>query len=252
LKLLKDGNGRYVAGQSSHPNLTRERRAEMVAGGQQPFATILGCSDSRVPPEIIFDQGLGDIFVVRVAGNVAGPSELASVEYGVGHLHTPLLLVLGHTSCGAVSAAVQNAKLQGHLPLLINQVRPAVAKAKAWTPTASGGELLAKAIKANVWLAMENLLRKSVKVRELVQQGKLLVLGGVYDLESGQVEWLGAHPDQGRLLAVPPKVRVQMKPRHAPALESETAPDTSKAADQDSMIDPAPAPHTAPAVPAHQ
>ncbi|MDP3428575.1 MAG: carbonic anhydrase, partial [Humidesulfovibrio sp.] len=88
VKLLKDGNARHVAGQPAHPNLTRERRAETVAGGQHPFVTIIGCSDSRVPLEFIFDQGFGDIFVIRVAGNVAGPDELASVEYGVGHLHT--------------------------------------------------------------------------------------------------------------------------------------------------------------------
>ena len=253
--LLKDGNARYVAGQPSHPNVTTERRLETAKGGQHPFATILGCSDSRVPLELIFDQGVGDIFVIRVAGNVAGPDELSSIEYGVGHLNTPVMLVLGHTACGVIYAAVQNDKLHGHLPALINQIKPAVAKAKAWTPTASGDELLAKSIKANVWLTMENMFRKSSVVRELVQKGKLLVIGGVYDIESGQVEWLGAHPEQGKLLVAPAKAHVQMKPRQTPAPEAapESIPAKSGSADQGSMVDPAPpaaetpSPHAAPA-----
>ncbi len=242
LKLLKDGNARYVAGQSTHPNLTSERRAETVKGGQHPFATVIGCSDSREPLELIFDQGVGDIFVIRVAGNVAGPDELASIEYGVGHLNTPVLLVLGHTSCGAVTAAVQNAKVHGNLPFLINQIKPAVAKAKSWTPTASGDDLVAKSIKANVWLTMENMFRKSAEVRELVLKGKLLVIGGIYDLHSGQVDWLGAHPDQGALIAAAPGGQHKMKPRHAPAAGAAShAPEKAAAVDQGSMVDPAPA-----------
>lgn len=247
LKFLKGGNARYVAGQSTHPNLTSERRAETVKGGQHPFATIIGCSDSREPLELIFDQGVGDIFVIRVAGNVAGPDELASVEYGVGHLNTPVLLVLGHTSCGAVTAAAQNAKLHGNLPFLINQIKPAVAKAKSLSPTAGGDELVSKSIKANVWLTMENVFRKSAEVRELVAKGKLLVLGGIYDLHSGQVDWLGAHPDQAKLLAAAPKGHGMKKAAHAPA----AAPAKQDAAGQGSMIDPAPAqaPKAAPAHP---
>ena len=260
LKLLKEGNARYVAGQSTHPNNTSERRIETVKGGQHPFATIIGCSDSREPLELIFDQGVGDIFVIRVAGNVAGPDELATIEYGVGHLNTPTLLVLGHTSCGAVTAAVQNAKVHGNLPFLINQIKPAVARAKAWTPTATGEELLGKSIKANVWLTMENVLRKSVEVRELVTQGKLLVVGGVYDLQSGQVEWLGTHPDQAKLLAAAGG-HAKMKPKHAPAAPAAPAgaspaapqaPAKPEASGQGSMLDQSPAPDHAPAPAAHQ
>lgn len=201
LKVLKDGNARYAAGQSAHAHQGADRRAETAKGGQHPVATIIGCSDSRAPLELIFDQGVGDIFVVRVAGNVAGPDEMATVEYGVGHLGTPVVLVLGHTSCGAVTAVVQNAKAEGNLPLLLNQIKPAVARAKAWNPMASGEDLLNKAIKANVWLAMENLLKKSHEVREFVKQGKIMLVGGIYDLTSGQVSWLGQHPDQGKLLS---------------------------------------------------
>jgi carbonic anhydrase len=237
LNILKDGNARYASGQSTHPNQSSERRAETVKGGQHPFATIVGCSDSREPLELIFDQGVGDIFVIRVAGNVAGPDELATIEYGVGHLNTPVLLVLGHTSCGAVTAAAQNAKLHGNLPFLINQIKPAVAKAKSSSPTASGDELVSKSIKANVWLTMENTFRKSAEVRELVGKGKLLVIGGIYDLHTGQVNWLGAHPDQAKLLAAAPKGHGMKKAAHAPA----AAPAKQDSADQGSMVDPAPA-----------
>lgn len=200
IRILKEGNARYVAGQSTHTNQGQDRRTETVKG-EHPIATIIGCSDSRAPLEVLFDQGVGDIFVIRVAGNLAGPDELGTVEYGVGHLGTPVLLVLGHTSCGAVKAAVQNAKVHGHISTLINQIKPAVAKAKAGTPTAQGDELLNKSIKSNVWLTMENILRKSEEVSEKVKKGRLLLLGGIYDLNTGAVTWLGSHPDQGKLLA---------------------------------------------------
>lgn len=240
LKLLKDGNARYAAGQSTHPHQGADRRAETVKGGQHPIATIIGCSDSRAPLEVIFDQGVGDIFVIRVAGNVAGPDELATVEYGVGHLGTSVVLVLGHTACGAVTAAAQNAKVHGHLPFLINQIKPAVARAKAGSPAAGGDELVSKAITANVWLTMENLLRKSGELREFVAQGKVMLVGGIYDLHSGQVAWLGAHPDQGKLLAAAPKGHGMMPAKHAPAKPA--------APDHGSLVDPAPA---KPAAPAH-
>jgi len=222
LKLLKDGNARYVAGNATHPNQGPERRAETVKNGQHPVATIIGCSDSREPLEIIFDQGVGDLFVIRVAGNVAGTDEIASVEYAVGHLGTPVVLVLGHSSCGAVTAAVQNAKVGGSLPALLSQIKPAVARARAWSPTAGGGEFLDKAIRANVWQTMETLLRKSHEVREFVKQGRILLVGGVYDLTSGQVAWLGQHPEQGRIIAAAdhPVVR---KPKPKPKAEEKDA-----------------------------
>jgi carbonic anhydrase len=219
MQLLKDGNARYVAGQSTHPHQGADRRAETAKGGQHPVATIIGCSDSRAPLEVLFDQGVGDIFVIRVAGNLAGPDELGTVEYGVGHLGTPVVLVLGHTSCGAVTAAVQNAKVHGNIPTLINQIKPAVTKAKSWSPGASGDDLLNKTIKANVWLVMENILRKSSEVREFVKNGKVLLVGGIYDLQSGQVAWLGQHPEQGKIL-VAAEHKPVMKPKPKPAAEA--------------------------------
>ena len=201
MQRLKDGNARHVVGKTIHDGQGEARREELARAGQRPIATILGCSDSRAPLEIIFDQGVGDIFVVRVAGNVAGPNELGSIEYGVANLGTPVVLVLGHSSCGAVSAAVHNSSASANVAGIIKQIRPAVAKAKAWSPNASGAELVNKSVKANVWQSMEAVLRKSREVRERVLDGRILLVGGVYDLESGQVAWLGQHPDQGKVLA---------------------------------------------------
>lgn len=237
MQLLKDGNARYVAGQSTHAHQGPDRRVETAKGGQHPVATIIGCSDSRAPLEVLFDQGVGDIFVIRVAGNLAGPDELGSIEYGVGHLGTPVVLVLGHTACGAVTAAVQNAKVHGNIPALINQIKPAVAKAKTWSPNASGDDLLNKSIKANVWLTMENILRKSHEVREFVKNGRVLVVGGIYDLSTGQVTWLGQHPEQGKILvaAEHKPVHVKPKPKPAAAPEGEAKADEHGAAAPEAM-----------------
>src|SRR5689334_24966509 len=122
---LKSGNEHHVAHRYQHPHESADRQRELVQG-QNPHAEILSCADSRVPPEIIFDQGLGDLFVVRVAGNVATDTELGSLEYGAEHLHIPLLVVLGHESCGAVTAAVQGGDAEGHIATLVNLLKPAV------------------------------------------------------------------------------------------------------------------------------
>jgi len=197
LTALKDGNTRYIEGMPLHPHQDAARRTA-VAKGQNPIATVLTCSDSRVPVEVLFDQGIGDTFVVRVAGNVSDTDEIGSIEYGVGHLHTPLLLVLGHTSCGAVKAVVEGAEVHGSIPQLVDNIAPAVAKAREGNLT--GAALLAAAVKSNVWTSIDDLFKHSAEVRKLVQSGELTIVGGVYDLESGQVAWLGAHPEQARLL----------------------------------------------------
>ena len=198
MMLLKEGNARFAAGKSQHPNLDAERRNSTVAQGQEPFATILACSDSRDPVELLFDRGVGDLFVIRVAGNVAGPSELASIEYGVGHLHTSLLVVMGHSKCGAVTAAVKDAEVHGHIPALIQRIKPAAERAKQ--ETSAPEELIPAAIRANVWQTITDTLKQSSAVRELVVAGKLQVFGAVYDLETGKVTWLGMHPGQEELL----------------------------------------------------
>ncbi len=199
LMLLKEGNSRFASGKPQYPHQDATRRTE-AARGQEPFATVLACSDSRDPVELIFDRGVGDIFVVRVAGNIAGGSELATIEYGVGHLNTPLLVVMGHTKCGAVTAVAKGAELHGHLHALAEKIKPAVEKVKTGTPEAD--ELVPKSIQANVWQAIEDVIKESGEVREKLAQGKLSILGAVYDLESGKVAWLGQHPAEDSLVAL--------------------------------------------------
>jgi len=195
---LKEGNERYAAGQPQYPRQTRERRALTAGQGQHPFATILSCSDSRAPVEFIFDQGIGDLFVVRVAGNVAATDEIGSIEYAVDHLATPLVVVLGHSQCGAVTAVVENAKVPPNIANLVAPIKPAAAKAKAANPEAAKEALIAAAIKDNVHQAMEDLFQKSSIIRAQVQAKKARVIGALYDLDTGQVEWLGPHPDQDK------------------------------------------------------
>lgn len=200
LRQLADGNARFAAGQARHPRQDSARRTE-VAAGQHPFATILTCSDSRLPAETLFDQGLGDLFVVRVAGNVALPAEIGSIDYAIGHLGTPVLLVLGHSRCGAVNAVVENAEVQGNLADLVQPIRPVVARLREAQAKSGPELLLEKAVLANVWNSVETVLRASETVRARVQAGKLAVVGGVYDLVTGVVTVHGAHPGQAAVLA---------------------------------------------------
>ena len=200
LMLLKEGNTRFATEKPQHPHQDAERRSSTVAQGQEPFATILACSDSRDPVELIFDRGVGDLFVVRVAGNVAGMSELATVEYGVGHLNTPLLIVMGHSKCGAVTAVVKGAELHGHLHTLAEKIRPSADKVKL--DTSDLDEAVPKAIQANVWQTIEDIIKQSPVVREKMAAGQVTVLGAIYDLEQGKVNWLGAHPAEASLVAL--------------------------------------------------
>src|SRR5262245_20646613 len=159
LTLLKEGNSRFATGKSQHPHHDAERRSSTVAQGQEPFATVLGCSDSREPVELIFDRGVGDLFVVRVAGNIVGTSELASLEYGIGHLHPPVLVVMGHTRCGAVTAAVKGEPLHGHVQRLVDKIKPAADKAKVESLDIE--EAVPKAIRGNIWQSIEDILKQS-------------------------------------------------------------------------------------------
>jgi len=200
IQQLTDGNARYVQERSSHPNPGAARRLQTATEGQHPFATILSCADSRVPLEVVFDQGLGDIFVVRVAGNVCGVDELGSIEYGVDHVGTPLMVVLGHTQCGAVMAAAMHAEVHGNIKALIEQIAPAVVKAQAAHADLHGKDLIPAATEANVWQSIEDLFAKSHTMRHCVHEGKAKVVGAIYDIKTGQVHWLGEHPRQGELL----------------------------------------------------
>jgi carbonic anhydrase len=198
---LQEGNARFTSGALKHPNQDQVRRSLTAAKGQQPFATVLGCSDSRVPVEVLFDAGIGDIFVIRVAGNVADIDEAGSIEYGVDHLGTPLLVVLGHTRCGAVTAVLQNAQLHGCIPTLVENCKPAIEKAKAAHPELSGDALVDEAVKSNVLQVMDDLFKLSEAIRNRTKEGKVKVVGAIYDIESGKINWMGPHPEQDRLIA---------------------------------------------------
>jgi carbonic anhydrase len=185
LKLLLEGNQRFVAGKLEHPNQTAERRAE-VAKGQHPFASVLACSDSRTPPEILFDRGLGDIFTVRVAGNVADQVVIESLDYSVKHLGVRVVMVLGHRRCGAVIAAVQGHEGAAELdegPML-TELRPAVEGSKGMS-----GDPVENAVRENVKLVMKN-LATSEELSAMVKSGELKVVGGIYDLDTGTIEML--------------------------------------------------------------
>jgi carbonic anhydrase len=189
LDRLKQGNARFVNGEARFPTIQKEVLAEL-AKGQQPYATILGCSDSRVPPELVFDAGFGELFVVRVAGNVLGPSILGTLQYAGSHLHTPLFVVLGHQGCGAVKAAIASkfhgATQKSRIEVLLENIVPALEGLDAAQPPEA---LLRAAVEANVRNTVRELLETpEAKARLAVSDMRLV--GAVYDLETGRVRFL--------------------------------------------------------------
>lgn len=212
IAILSKGNERFATGKPEYPHEGAARRAE-TAQEQHPIATIISCSDSRVPPEILFDEGIGDLFIVRVIGNIGSVDETGSAEYGVEHLGTPLLLVLGHTRCGAVTAAVTHAEVHGSIPPLLSHINPSVKTAKHERPGLKGDQLIEEAIKTNVFHSIQELFARSRIIRERIHDGKLKVVGAIYDISSGQVNWLGQHPKQSQLLAQAEKKHRAIKHR---------------------------------------
>lgn len=198
-ELLK-GNERFVAGTSTHPDVDRERRIETAKNGQKPIASVLSCSDSRVPVEDIFDVGIGTLFVVRVAGNIAEKSQVGSLEYGAGHLGIPLIIVLGHTKCGAVTAAVENGPASIPIKTIINNIGPAVLKTKKENGEIGQEDLIAKSITENVWQTIDDIFKTSGEIRSLVKTNKLKIVGAIYDVETGKVRLLGVHLRQDLLI----------------------------------------------------
>jgi carbonic anhydrase len=188
LRRLLEGNERFVAHQESFPNRGPEVRLRL-ADAQYPFAVILGCADSRTPPELLFDEGLGDLFVIRNAGNIVDIMALASVEYGVAHLGVSLVLVMGHERCGVITTAVAVARegkeVQGHLWNLIDAVRPAIDKADN-----GSGDVVDEAVRAHVGLQVDRLCRADPIVSRAVKAGTVRVVGARYDIDRGRVEIL--------------------------------------------------------------
>jgi carbonic anhydrase len=185
LQQLLDGNRRFMEG---HLRTRDElpRRHELVKG-QKPIAVIVSCSDSRVPPELVFDQDLGDIFVIRTAGEVVGDLELGSIEYAVEHLGTPLIVVLGHQACGAVTAAVKGGHAEGHIDAIVKAIEPAVKESKD-----EPGDAIDNAVRANVRDVARALRASDPILSHFVHDGKVKVVGGRYDLDSGKLEILPA------------------------------------------------------------
>jgi len=185
LDRLMKGNARYVEGISKRHDFKHEREA--LSGGQNPFAGVLSCADSRIAPEYCFDTARGDLFVCRVAGNFASADIVASFEYAVQVLNTPLILVLGHEACGAVAATIKSLKdgttLPGHLPALVDAISPAVKAVQG-----DGGDVLANAIRRNVMLTVDKLKSAGPILAQFVDDKKLRIVGGIYQLKTGRVE----------------------------------------------------------------
>jgi len=184
LKKLVDGNKRCVTCKQQNPRQDARRRKE-VSKGQKPFAVVVGCSDSRIPPELIFDQGLGDLFVVRLAGNIVDALALGSIEYAVEHLGTKLVVVLGHGKCGAVTAAAQSPDAPGHVGAIVKAIQPAVKKARKLK-----GDLVDNAIRANVALVTSKIKSSKPILAEMAEKGEIEVVGAYYNIETGAVELL--------------------------------------------------------------
>ena len=184
LDQLEAGNQRFGSGASEHPQCDPARRAEL-AGGQRPFATVVTCSDSRVPVELVFDQGLGDVFVIRVAGNIADDAVLGSIEYASMHLGVNLVVVMGHQSCGAVGAAVDGSATGTHIDSLIDAIAPAVAEAKA----EGSDDLLERSVHANATMVSTQIRESQPVLAGLGEQG-VAVRPAYYSLETGEVSWL--------------------------------------------------------------
>ncbi len=187
LRRLIEGNRRYVAGQSTTADLSTSRRSNLRSNGQHPFAVVLTCSDSRVPPEHIFNQGLGDLFVIRVAGNVIDDLSMGSIEYGVEHLGSPLLLVLGHDYCGAVKASVDGGEAPGKIGAIVERIQPSVEAVVQ--SGASGDDLYRKVEDQNI-LAVIKEIQSSPIVKHLIEHGHLTLVGGKYHLDSGEVTFI--------------------------------------------------------------
>ena len=194
LARLKEGNRRYVLGERQLDTAASQARRDALSSGQEPFAIILGCSDSRAPAEIVFDAGLGDLFVIRVAGNIVAPSQVGSVEFAAARFGTPLVVVLGHTKCGAIAATLEElarpSEAQSrNLRSIVDRIRPAVIAMHA-TEFRQDPEALARhAVRANIMLSVDHLRHGSDILEQLILKNKLQVVGAEYSIETGKVEF---------------------------------------------------------------
>jgi carbonic anhydrase len=200
LESLQEGNRRFVAGVADRTTLANQARRSALLAGQSPFAIILGCSDSRVPAEIIFDQGLGDLFVIRVAGNIVAPSLIGSVEFAAEKFGTRLVVVLGHSNCGAVEATLTELKRpqegrSANLSSIVDRIKPAVETLLETNPQDDPEKLLRHAVRANVRASVSHLRSGSPILEQLSQQDGLWVVGAEYSLKTGVIDFFAGLPD---------------------------------------------------------
>jgi len=200
LQRLQEGNRRFVSGTSRLDGLSHQNRRSALTEGQEPFAIILGCADSRVPAEIVFDQGLGDLFVIRIAGNIVAPSQIGSVEFAASRFGTPLVVVLGHTQCGAVHATLEELMRPSATPQsrnlmsIVDRVRPSIETLMETDLRHDHDALVEHAIRANVRASANQLRHGSALIENLVHDGKLLIVGAEYSLETGVVDFFDGMP----------------------------------------------------------
>ena len=202
LERLREGNRRFVSGIRSRDTLTNQVRRNELATGQEPFAIILGCSDSRVPAEIVFDQGLGDLFVIRVAGNIVASSQVDSVEFAAARFGTQLVVVLGHSQCGAILATLEELQQptnsqSRNLRSIVGRVRPAVEALLATDLRRDPDALVGHAVRANIRASADHLRHGSDILEQLIERNGLLVVGAEYSLESGLVDFFDGVPEAG-------------------------------------------------------
>jgi len=191
LVLLKEGNIRFMKGSSVYPNQTSHQRKLLALKGQTPLATIVTAADSRVDPVLIFDRGLGDLYTIRTAGNVAGSDALASVEFSMLSLNTPLLIVMGNTGSPIIKAAVNKTKMKGHMVQLLGKLEPAIKMTRVMNPSLEGDKLVNKVAETNVRQVMRDILGHCPEVLNKIRSGKAQIMGAIYDTDSGAVYWLG-------------------------------------------------------------
>ena len=202
LERLREGNRRFVSGVRSRETLTNQMRRDELAAGQEPFAIILGCSDSRVPAEIVFDQGLGDLFVIRVAGNIVASSQVDSVEFAAARFGTQLVVVLGHSQCGAILATLEELQQptdnqSRNLRSIVGRVRPSVEALLETDLRSDPAALVGHAVRANIRASANHLRHGSEILEQLTQKNGLLVVGAEYSLESGLVDFFDGTPEAG-------------------------------------------------------
>jgi carbonic anhydrase len=202
LQRLRQGNDRFVAGAESRRSIESPSRRGELALGQAPFAIVLGCSDSRVPAEIVFDQTLGDLFVIRVAGNIVAPSQVGSIEFAAERFDTKLVVVLGHSMCGAVEATIEELERptenrSPNLRLIVDRIRPAVQTLLETELRHDREQLARLATRANIRASVDHLRHGSQILEQLIEKGELLVVGAEYSLETGAVDFFEGIPEAG-------------------------------------------------------